>query len=193
MSTAAPAAVTPDDLLRMADRGKGYELVHGELRELNVSRKSSRTAGQIYLRLETFCTAGRPGWVFPEGTSYRCFADEPDRVRRPDTSYIAPTRMTAEAYDEDGHCPVVPDLVVEVVSPTDIAREVQEKIAEWKAAGVGLLWEVYPDTRVIRVHRPRRPIDELGAADTLTADPVLPGFACPVADLFRLPGEPPAV
>lgn len=192
MSTTA-TAVTPDDLLRLGDEGKGYELVDGELRELSVSRKSSRVAGQIYNRLENFCAAGRPAWVFPEGTSYRCFADDPGRVRRPDTSVILLARMTAEEYDEDGHCPIPPDLVVEVVSPTDIARDVQEKMREWKAAGVKLVWEVYPDTRSVHVHRPGRPIDELEAADALTADPILPGFSCPVADLFRLPGEPAAV
>lgn len=192
MSTTA-TAVTPDDLLRMGDEGKGYELVDGELRELPVSRKSSRVAGQIYNRLENFCAGGRPAWVFPEGTSYRCFADDPGRVRRPDVSVVLLGRMTAEEYDEDGHCPTAPDLVVEVVSPTDIAREVKEKIDEWLAAGVRLLWEVYPESRTVRVYRPAHPITPLQAGDALTADPVLPGFSCPVADLFRLPGEPPVV
>lgn len=190
MSTSATTPITPDDLLRMPDEGKGFELVNGELKELNVSRESSRVAGQIYNRLENYCAAGNPAWVFPEGTSYRCFADDPTRVRRPDTSLIALARMTANQYHEDGHCPIAPDIAVEVVSPNDIADEVAEKIAEWLAAGVKLLWEVYPNTRAVRAHRPDGTITLLRTADTLTAADLLPGFACPVADLFRLPGGP---
>src|SRR5437762_7618623 len=104
----APAVLTPDDLLRMGSEGKGYELVDGELRELNVSRKSSWVAGRVCTRLSTFCEGGHPAWVFPEGTSFRCFPDDPDRVRRPDTSVIEFARMTAEEFERAGHCPVVP-------------------------------------------------------------------------------------
>lgn len=192
MSTAAPATViTPDDLLRMPDGGGGYELVNGELKELNVSRESSHVAGEIYLRIKLHCNARQPGWVFPEGTSYRCFKDDPDQVRRPDTSYIALSRMTAEQYREEGHCPIVPDLVVEVISPTDNAEDVQEKIEEWLTGGAKLLWEVYPTTGTVRSHRPDGTITLHRGADALTAPDILPGFSVPVADLFRLPAEPP--
>lgn len=188
MSTvAASREITPDDLLRMEDQGKGFELVNGELKELPVSRKSSRVAGLFCTHLENYCFAHQPAWLFPENTSFQCFPDDPRRVRRPDTSLILHSRMTAEEYDEGGHCPIVPDLVVEVISPNDVADEVEEKIAEWLAAGVRLLWEVYPNTRVVRAHRPDGTIALHRAADTLTADPVLSGFAVPVADLFRLP------
>jgi Uma2 family endonuclease len=185
-----PARITPDDLLRMPDGGKGFELVNGELRELNVSKESSRTAGQIYFRLEAYSQAGHPAWVFPEGTSFRCFPDDATRVRRADTALIALDRMPPTTYRGEGHCSTVPDLVVEVVSPNDTADEVAEKIEEWLAAGVKLLWEVYPNTRTVRAHRPDTPITPFRAADTLTAPDLLPGFSCPVAGLFRLPGEP---
>lgn len=192
MSTTAtpPAVITPDVLLRMPDEGKGFELVDGELKELNVSKESSHIAGEIYFRIKQFCDAHLPAWVFPEGTSYRCFADDHGRVRRPDTSVITLERMTREQYYEDGHCPIVPDLVVEVISPTDVADDVARKIEEWLAAGVKLLWEVYPSTRKVHVYRPDAPIAPLRNSDTITAPDLLPGFACPVAELFRLPGEP---
>src|SRR5580704_8171252 len=112
----ALTAITPEDLLRMEEGGKGYELVNGELEELVVSKESSYTAGRIYLQIALHCDAKQPGWVFPEGTSYCCFPHDENRVRRPDTSYISLERMTAEQYREEGHCPIVPDLVVEVVS-----------------------------------------------------------------------------
>lgn len=181
--------VTPEDLLQMPEEGRGYELVDGELRELNVSKESSRIAGQLFFLLETLSRTGFPGWVFPEGVSYRCFSDDKTRVRRPDTSFIKLDRMTSEQYREQGHCPIVPDLVVEVVSPNDNAEEVEIKIEEWLAAGVKLVWEVYPNSRAIRAYRPDNTITLFRAVDSLTAPDVLPGFACPVADLFRLPNE----
>ena len=68
--TAAPAArLTPDDLLKMPDEGRGFELVNGELKELNVSLLSSFVAGKAYFQLESHVTPRQLGWVFPEGTS----------------------------------------------------------------------------------------------------------------------------
>ena len=181
---------TPEDLLYMPDRGKGYELIGGELKELDVSKESSHIAGQIYLRLKLYCDAHQPGWVFPEDTSYRCFKDDPSRVCRPDTSIIKLERMTKEQYYEEGHCTIVPDLVAEVVSPNDIAQEVWNKIEDWLAAGVKILWEVSPDSKQIRAHRPGDTVKVFRVTDTLTAPDLLPGFACPVAGVFRLPSEP---
>jgi Uma2 family endonuclease len=187
--SATVTVVTPEDLLLMPDGGKGYELVNGELQEMSVSKESSHVAGEVYLRIKLHCNARQPGWVFPEGTSYRCFADDKTRCRRPDTSFIRLDRMTAAQYREEGHCPIVPDLVVEVISPTDPARVVEEKLAEWLDAGAKLVWVVNPTTRAVRVHGEGGD-DYLRAGDTLTAPDVLPGFSLPVADIFRLPGEP---
>lgn len=186
---ATPPVVTPDDLLRMPDGGKGYELVGGRLRALDASAKSSRVAGLVYFRLEHYCSTQHPGWVYPEGTSYRCFPDDENRVRRADAWYIALDRFTPGQYDTAGHFPTVPDLVVEVISPNDLAYEVNQKTDEWLAAGARLVWVIDPERRAVHVYRPGGPtVLLLREADTLTADPVLPGFACPVADLFRLPG-----
>jgi Uma2 family endonuclease len=189
MSIAAAPRLKPDDLLRMGDDGKGFELVDGELRELNVSLESSRVAGEIFLQLKLHANRVHPAWVLPEGTSYQCFPDDPDRVCRPDTSVILLERMPPATYRDVGHCPIVPDLVVEVISIHDNARQVKEKIDDWLAAGAKLLWEVYPDSQTIFAHRSDGTIKQFKAKDTLTAEGLLPGFACPVADLFRLPAR----
>jgi Uma2 family endonuclease len=189
-TTATPTAITPDDLLRLPDRGKGYELVNGELKELDVSKESSRVAGEVYFRLKQHCNANLPAWVFPEGTSFRCFADDTARVRRADASLITLDRMPVATYQDEGHCTTVPNLVAEVISPNDLADDVEEKLEEWLDAGVKVVWIVNPATRTIRVHLAEGGYAFLRAADTLTVD-LLPGFACSVADLFRLPGATP--
>jgi Uma2 family endonuclease len=189
MSTTA-TIITPEDLLQMRDQGKGYELVNGKLKDLKVSTRSSRVGGQIYRQLENFSETQRPGWVFPPETGFRCFATDPSQVRKPDTSFITLDRFTKEVYEEEGFISVVPDLVAEVISPIDNAEEVEIKIEGWLNAGVKVVWEIYPATSTVRAHRPDNTIALFRAADTLTAPDLLPGFACPVADLFRLPGEP---
>src|SRR5258708_7783029 len=105
--------MTPDDLLRLPDRGKGAELIDGELKELNVSYLSSYVAGAIYFQLQGHVMPRRLGWVSPEGTSYRCFPDDPTRVRRADTAFHALDRLTPDRATTEGHLTVVPDLVVE--------------------------------------------------------------------------------
>ncbi|MGL6097496.1 MAG: Uma2 family endonuclease [Fimbriiglobus sp.] len=190
MSATATAPVTPDELLQMPDEGAGYELVNGELKELAVSNESSRIAGRVCSRLDVYCESRQPGWVFPEGVSFRCFPDDPDRVRRADTAYIALDRMTPEQYRRRGHCTISPDLAVEVTSPTDNHDDVEEKLGDWLGAGALIVWIIHPPSQTVRVHRADGTYSFLWAADTLTAPDLLPGFAVPVADLFRLPGEP---
>src|SRR5436190_10444386 len=129
--TAPPTAITPDDLLRMPDRGRGFELVDGELKELNVSFLSSYVAGRVFSRLSSFVETKKLGWMSPEGTSFRCFPDDEGRVRRADTAFHRLDRLTAAQAQAEGHCTVVPDLVVEVVSPNDLANELQVKRIEW--------------------------------------------------------------
>ena len=177
----------PDDPFLLSDNGKGWELVDGELRELNVSFQSSFTAGRVCTKLTNHVEAKNLGWVSPEGTSYRCFPDDPKLVRRADTSFHALGRLTQEQAKREGHCTVVPDLVVEVVSPNDLADDVNEKRIEWLLAGAKLVWVIHPIQESIHAYRADGSVRLFERTDVLTAEPVLPAFSVPVADLFRLP------
>lgn len=174
---------------RDVEPGKGFELVNGQLKELNVSAKSSRVGGRLYRYLDEFCD-GHPGWAFPAETSFRCFRDEPERIRKPDVAFIAVDRITHEQYDSEGYLSVCPDIVAEVVSPNDLYAEVSAKRREWLQAGVRLVWVIDPDEPSVHVYPPDGSVSLLHAADTLRGDPVLPGFAVAVADLFRVPSAP---
>jgi Uma2 family endonuclease len=125
------------------------------------------------------------GWVVGPGVGYDCFAD--GEIRRADVSFHRLDRLTHEQATTEGHCTVVPDLVVEVVSPNDLAEDVNRKRREWLTAGARLVWVAYPDLQEVRAFTPDGTVRIFGPADALTADPVLPDFRTPVADLFRLP------
>ena len=79
-----------------------------------------------------------------------------------------------------------PDLAVEVFSPNDSPREVFDKARMWISFGVPLVWTVDPEICTIEVHRPNQPLFKLSDDDTLDGGQVLPGFSCPVRDLFDL-------
>jgi Uma2 family endonuclease len=187
MSTTATATrYTPEDLLKMPD-GDRYELVDGRLVGRNMSMWSSFVAGRIFGLLAPFCEQNRLGWPFPEGTSYRCFPSALEKVRRPDFSFIRLSRLPLATATTEGHCPIAPDLAVEVMSPNDLAYEVDEKVQEFLAAGVPLVWVVNPQQRTVEVHRPNATGTILRENDEITGEDVITGFRCRVGDFFIPP------
>jgi Uma2 family endonuclease len=79
---------------------------------------------------------------------------------------------------------LAPDLSVEVVSPTDRAREIQEKVADWLRAGTTLVWVIDPASHSATAYRSLDDFRELSESDSLEGGEVIPGFVCPVKDLF---------
>lgn len=107
----------------------------------------------------------------------------PDTVREPDVAYVAAERLPPDAA-VSGYCPVVPDLVVEIVSPSDGAAATDDKAEMWLRYGVRAALVVNPETLAISIRRPHRPAVVLTIDDTLELDDILPGFACPVRDIL---------
>ena len=192
---APPASVTPSvprqytekELLKLSDDGAS-EFIDGRIVEKDMGADANWTAARLggYL---TICLIGTPAGDLFNEQSFRCFADDPVGWRRPDLAFVAAGRVPTPA--PRGPLALVPDLVVEVISPTDQIAELETKLAEYRAAGVRLIWVVIPAVRLVRVFPRGGPIAELVAGDTLTGGDVLPGFAVPVADLFR-PATAPA-
>ena len=182
MSTLQVAPYTPEDLLAMPD-GKGHELVNGSLVELNVGSLSSWIGGRLFRLISNFVEANGLGWVWPAENGIQCFPDDPNKVRKPDASFIRKGRLPGEEIPE-GWIRIVPDLAVEVISPNDLAYEVEGKVVEYLHAGVRLVWIVNPQTRIVRVHRADGTSGWLTEADELSGEDVLPGFSCRVAQLF---------
>ncbi len=108
------------------------------------------------------------------------------RNRRPDVAFV-----TFERWPQDRLLPlrenawdVVPDLAVEIISPTDLVDELMQKIGEYFQAGVRLVWVVHPPQRLVYVYEALTRVRILTPADELDGGVVLPGFRLPVAKLF---------
>jgi Uma2 family endonuclease len=180
--------LTPEDLLHMEDGGKGYELVDGQLVELNVSLLSSDVAGRIYVFLFTHCKADNLGWVFPPETGFQYDPKAPKKVRKPDTGFIRRGRLPETEWRK-GFCHIVPDLAVEVVSPNGTFDEVDTKIEEYLRLGVQLVWIVSLETRQVYIHRRDGTVTKVREGGELSGEDVVPGFRCLVRDIFPTPQE----
>ena len=177
---------TPEDLLSMPD-GDQFELVDGCLVERHMGILAGWVSGRLFTRLSAFCEARPLGWVFPGGdVGYLGFPDSPKTVRKPDVSFVSFGRFPGETLPP-GFARLAPDLAVEVVSRNDLYEEVDEKIEEYIAAGVRLVWVVSPQNHTVRVYRLNGSSASLRDNDELDGEDVLPGFRCPVRDLFPQP------
>jgi Uma2 family endonuclease len=181
--TKAPALMTAEELARLPDDGfHRYELVRGELRTMAPpGMDHGEDASNLVYFLKAHVRTYGGGRVFVE--SGVRLARDPDTVRGPDVSYIAEHRLPPPGQ-RSGFFQGAPDLAVEVVSPSNSAADVAEKVQEYLTAGGRLVWVVDRPRRAVTVHRADGSRQQLGVGDTLSGEDVLPGFALPVAEVF---------
>lgn len=179
MAIAGPSAFTPEDLLLITDRPMP-ELVHGVLKERETGEESDGIATTILRIVANHVFEHDLGRVHGAQCSFQIFPDDPRKVRIPDVSFIRKGNAVAR-----GHAKTVPDLVVEVLSPNDLAVDLFEKLEDYHAAGVPLIWIVDPDTRTVRVERRDGVNARLRTDDVIDGGDALPGFRCVVREFFR--------
>ena len=176
--------LTADDLLRLSTQGVRGELIRGVLCE---TMPAGQEHGEIVMRLGAallkYIQPRRLGRLMGSDSGVWLERD-PDTVREPDIAFFS---AKTSPLDErvTGFAQVAPDLVVEIASPGDTRRELNDKSRMWLSFGVELVWVVHPDQRTVDVHRVNRPVITLNHADTLDGLHVLPGFHTPVAQILQ--------
>jgi Uma2 family endonuclease len=168
-----------------------YELVDGQRVEMPpMSIRAVMVASKLGAELNTFVKGSNLGQIFPEMLFRIPVTEDTSRERRPDIAFVSYKRWPAGSpEDPDANAwEVVPDLAIEVISPTDRAEEQREKVLEYFRAGVGSVWVVYPKLCLIDVYESPTRVQVLTEADTLQGDPILPGFQLPLAGFFETSG-----
>ena len=107
---------------------------------------------------------------------------DPDTVLAPDVAFWSHARLPEMP---EGFVEVTPELVVEVVSPSDAQAHVHQKVLEYLDHGVRLIWVVDPKTRTVTVYQSRQDVRILDASEEITGHDVLPGFTCRVGEFFE--------
>lgn len=105
-------------------------------------------------------------------------------MRAPDFAFIS-NRRIPKKLPRTSYWPGAPDLAVEVLSPSDRTGEVDEKITEWLTAGAQAVWVVDPKLQIVTIHQAGKRVQIRSVGELLQGDPVVPGFSCPVAELFQ--------
>ncbi len=181
--SATTQLMTADELLNQP-RGKlRYELVKGELRTMS---PSGFEHGAVVVNL-TFLLTGHVkahelGVVVGAETGFKISSD-PDTVRAPDIAFVCRERIVAAGVTRK-FWSGAPDLAVEVLSPGDRVNEIDEKVAEWLAAGTRLVWVVNPRLRNVTIYRSLTDVRVLTEGEELDGGDVVPGFRCRVAEIF---------
>jgi Uma2 family endonuclease len=173
---AFPFAV-PDDML--------YEVVDGKIVEKIVGAYEGDIAGILYQFLGMFASTNRLGRAFIE-VIFRI--DQAKNLqRRPDVAFVNHARWPAgrRPPKKVGVWDMVPDLAVEVVSPSNSASQVQEKMHEYFRAGVTAVWIIYPEQEEVYVYASPAQIQVLQVGQELDGRDLIPGFRLPVATLFE--------
>ncbi len=175
--------LTADDLLRLHSKGVRGELIQGVLCEtMSTGVEHGEIVMELGRHLGNFVVPRRLGRLIGSDSGIR-LERAPDTVREPDVAFISADRMPLgeriTAYSD-----VVPDLVVEIVSPNDDSDNVFNKARMWLSFGVRLVWVVQPETRSVEVHRSGAAVVVVREDGQLDGLDVLPGFTCPVASIF---------
>lgn len=175
---ATKTLITAEDFLPIFEAKDGWcELVEGEVVEVSPGAfKHNRVRDTLLMLLRTFAESHQLGVVVSE----QPFKLSADAVRFPDIAFVSTGRdLTSSAFPEGA-----PDLAIEVISPSNTAREMHQKISQYFAAGCKRVWIVYLEEREVYIHGlagvTRRTGDE-----PLEDSDLLPGFSVKVSNLFE--------
>ncbi len=177
-----PGTATETDVERIFhDEDRICELIDGVLVEKAVSDETSILAIEIATLLNNFVKARRSGWILGADGFARLFGRQ---LRAPDVSFARRDQRAGGRPLKTGYSDIAPALAVEVFSPGNTVREMEQKRREFFAAGTELFWIVYPEQQEIEISTGPEAHRVLGRDDTLDGGTVLPGFSVNVADIF---------
>lgn len=176
--------MTAEEFLAYSVSDVKAELVRGELRVTPpAGGPHGAVAANLVGMLWVHVKAHGLGRVFGDATGYE-LVQLTHTVRVPDASFVRAHRLPPNGI-EPGLLRFAPDLAVEVLSPSETASELEEKLHDYVVSGTLLIWVADPVHRTVMVVSADSPVRWLHEADTLDGGNVVPGFTCAVADLFE--------
>ena len=172
-----PTTMTAEEFLE--NDMSGYEYATGELIPMSpATRRHGKISINIIRYLDRYVYENGLGELYTAETIF----EVGDRRMKPDVAFVSTEHLDV---DEDKTFPIPPDLAVEVLSPTDAHYRVVRKALDYLEAGTRLVWVLDPVAKIVMVYRSENDIETLTREATLTGEDVVPGFTCPVAQLFE--------
>jgi Uma2 family endonuclease len=182
--------ITADELLVMPpydENGKQcrFELIRGELKVMSLTKPlHGIICARLNFKLSGFVEEHNLGETFGAETGFLVERD-PDSVLGVDVAFVSNERLAAvETFEK--YFPFAPDLAVEVLSPGNTVREINEKVTMYFAAGSRAVWVFNPKKRTAAVYTSPTGVRVLGEQETLNGGEVLPGFTLELSKLFAV-------
>jgi Uma2 family endonuclease len=195
MAVVAPALMTTEELLALPDDGIERWLIRGQLRENRPDQTTgkpmtirNREHSRIMVRVGRFLDVWLDEQPQPRGEVLCGEAGcrlhrTPDSTVGVDVVYVD-AEVAARRPDDTTLIDGAPVLAVEILSPNDVMEAINEKIDEYLAAGVRLVWVINPHDRTVTVYRPGAKPVMVNDEQELSGEPELTGFRVAVAKLF---------
>ncbi|HUE69886.1 MAG TPA: Uma2 family endonuclease [Pirellulaceae bacterium] len=178
-----PGMATEEDALKEPV----CELIDGILVEKATGAYESLLASLLITEINNYLATNPIGFVTGEQGPYRLL---PRRMRVPDVAFVCWDRLPARKLPRGQVLSVAPDLVVEILSPSNTKKEMEKKLKEYFKAGVRLVWYVDPEKRTAEVFTSPADVEQLDAEGILDGRDVLPGFKLKIKDwLDKVPRE----
>lgn len=137
---------------------------------------------EINFQLRAWNKRTQLGKVFDSSTG---FSLPKGGDRSPDASWVNLERWNAlSSLEQTGFPPLCPDFVIELRSPTDQLKVLQEKMQEYINNGVRLGWLIDPKNKCVEIYRPNYPLEVLRSPTSLSGEDVLPGFVLDLVDIL---------
>lgn len=191
----ASSLVTADEFLALCETHPNYkdgsfELIHGEIVEKVTTLEHGIIGARLIYFLQSYLMKTNKGYLGVEVTSPN--PNNTMNVRKPDISYffdVSSLNIT------DSATPYMPDLAIEIISPSQSRREMREKADYYLRNGSKLVWIVYSDTRTVEVCTwtgESLAITTLNDQAILTGGDLLPDFILPISEIFPPKTDTPA-
>jgi Uma2 family endonuclease len=165
-----------------ADNGR-CELIEGKVNMMSpAGSEHGYIANEIAFLLTLYVREHKLGRVYAAETGF-ILTGSPNTVRAPDVAYISKARLP-EGRESRGFGKTIPDLVVEVISPSDRKNEFEEKTRAWLNAGVHCVLNVHPKERIATVHRPQHDAEEFQTDEVIDLGDIVDGWKPPVRSFF---------
>lgn len=178
----APGTATVEDVDRIeVKENRLFELVEGTLVEKAMRYESAWVAARLATLINFFLDASNRGLCVGADGMMQIAQG---LVRIPDVSYVSWDRIPGGEVPKKPIPNLVPDLAVEVLSPTNTSGEMNRKVGEFFEAGVRLVWLIDPEKRTARIHTAAGSFTEIDADGTLDGLDLLPGFSVRLGDLL---------
>lgn len=159
-----------------------YEVIGDEIREKEMSARAVALANRLSQSLDTAARDLRCGASFVE--MLFVIRHQPRLHRCPDVAFVSYERWGSGPPEDANAWDTIPNLAVEIVSPTNFGAEIEEKVVEYLTAGVNEVWILQPKSRRMYVHESLTKVRVVTESDSITWEAMLPGFSLPLAQLF---------